>query len=427
VSTVVPSRQPWDMASEGPPPAHRIPVWLGDVIVAVLVIMPEVITVRGGREDQGPFSPAALALVIAAAGVLPLRRRWPFPVLAATIALFLAAAAIGELSPATPLPVAIAVFGMVIRVPRRVSVIATSVTILILGIVTLLSESNGILDPRVFQPIAVVGLAAALADAMKSRRAYIMAITDRALRAEQTRESEARQRVAEERLRIARDLHDVVAHQIAVINLHAGVASAAVGSRPEDAERSLATIRAAARTVLGEIGDLLAVLRASSDNAEEASLAPLSNLDRLGELLREFRRTGLDVTHRAVGTPAELPAATGIVAYRVIQEALTNAHKHGSEHRAHLLIEYAPETIIITVTNPINNSPGPSEAAPLPGHGLIGIAERVESVRGTFHTTRAGVSPFRLQAHLPLRSSSAASSSTSRDPEEQDTMKGKDL
>ncbi|MBT2534522.1 sensor histidine kinase [Arthrobacter sp. ISL-48] len=406
MSTVLPSRKSWaTVSADGRPLTHRIPVWLGDLIVAILVIMPETVAIPGA--PQGSFSPAALTLAIAAAGVLPFRRRWPFPVLAATIALFVAAAVLGELSPTTSLPVAIAVFGMVTRVPRRVSVITTSATIVILGAAALLSESNGILDPRVFQPVAVAGFAAALADGMRSRRAYIMAITDRALRAEQTRESEARRRVAEERLRIARDLHDVVAHQIAVINLHAGVASAAVGSRPEDAERSLATIRAAARTVLGEIGDLLALLRASTDETEEAPRAPLSNMDRLEDLLKEFRRTGLEVTLRNVGTLVELPAATGVVAYRVIQEALTNAHKHGSGHRAHLLIEYTPETINITVTNPVNNGPGPSEAGRLPGHGLLGIAERVESVRGTFQTTPAGVNPFRLQAQLPLPASSA--------------------
>ena len=369
--------------------------------------MPEIVVFEGSRH-QGAFSPAALALAIAAALVLPLRRRWPFPVLAVTIVLFVAAVVVGELSPASSLPVSIAVFGLVTRVPRRISIITTAATMTILGAAALLGQSAGVMDPRVIQLVAVVGFAAALADATKSRRAYITAITDRALRAEQTRESEARRRVAEERLRIARDLHDAVAHQIAVINLHAGVASAAVASRTDEAERSLATIRAAARTVLREIGDLLAMLRSGENDAEEAPLAPLSDIDRLEELLEQFRQTGLDVTLRRMGTAGDLSSATGPVAYRVIQEALTNAHKHGSEHRAHILLEYSAEAITITVTNPIDGVSRQAGPGRLPGHGLLGIAERVESVHGTFQTTPAGVSPFRLQAHLPLASTASA-------------------
>ena len=389
------------------PPTRRIPVWVGDVAAAILVVMPEIVVFEEGH--QGTFSAAALALAIAAALLLPLRRRWPFPVLAVTIALFVAAVVLGELGPASSLPVSIAVFGMVTRVPRRISIITTAVTITILGAAALLGQSAGVItDPRVIQLVAVVGFAGALADATKSRRAYITAITDRALRAEQTRESEARRRVAEERLRIARDLHDVVAHQIAVINLHAGVASAAVGSRPDEAERSLATIRAAARTVLGEIGDLLAMLRSGANDTEEAPLAPLSDMDRLEQLLEQFRQTGLDVTLRRMGTAVDLSSATGLVAYRVIQEALTNAHKHGSEHRAHLLLEYGPEAITITVTNPVDGVSRQAGPGRLPGHGLLGIAERVESVRGTFQTTPAGASPFRLQVHLPIASTPPA-------------------
>lgn len=386
---------------------HRIPAWVGDIVIALLVIGPALVVWEDGH--RGPFSPPALALAITAAAVLPLRRRWPFAVLGATVALFVASAVLGELSPASSLPVAVAVFGMVTRVRRRTSVITTAATIVLLMAAALLSQPTAILDPRVIQLAAVIGFAAAAADATKSRRAYIAAITERALRAEQTRESEARRRVAEERLRIARDLHDVVAHQIAVINLHAGVASAAVRSRPGDAEQSLATIRSAARTVLGEIGDLLAMLRGGPEQSDEMPLAPLGGMDRLEELLDHFRQTGLDVTHRTVGTAVDLPSMTDLVAYRVIQEALTNAHKHGAGHRAHLLTEYSEEAVTITVSNPVSpGQPEPGLGEPgvggpgQAGHGLLGIAERVESVRGTVQHSPAGASPFRLEVWLPI-------------------------
>lgn len=386
---------------------HRIPAWVGDTVIALLVIGPALVVWDDGH--RGPFSPAALALAITAAAVLPLRRRWPFAVLGATVALFVVSAVLGDLSPASSLPVAVAVFGMVTRVRRRTSAITTAATIVVLMTAALLSQPTGVLDPRVIQLAAVIGFAAAAADATRSRRAYIAAITERALRAEQTRESEARRRVAEERLRIARDLHDVVAHQIAVINLHAGVASAAVRSRPGEAEQSLATIRSAARTVLGEIGDLLAMLRGGPEHSGEPALAPLGGMDRLGELLDHFRQTGLDVTRRTVGTAVELPSMTDLVAHRVIQEALTNAHKHGAGHRAHLLIRYSEDGVTITVSNPVGpgqgepGQGGPGQGGPgQTGHGLLGIAERVESVRGTVQHSPAGASPFRLEVWLPI-------------------------
>jgi signal transduction histidine kinase len=414
---------------------HRIPAWVGDIVIALLVIGPALVVWEDGH--RGPFSPPALALAITAAAVLPLRRRWPFAVLGATVALFVASAVLGELGPASSLPVAVAVFGMVTRVRRRTSVITTAATIVVLMAAALLSQPTAIMDPRLIQLAAVTGFAAAAADATRSRRAYIAAITERAVRAEQTRESEARRRVAEERLRIARDLHDVVAHQIAVINLQAGVASAAVRSRPGDAEQSLATIRSAARTVLGEIGDLLAMLRGGSEHSGEPALAPLGGMGRLEELLDHFRQTGLDVTHRTEGTAVELPSMTDLVAYRVIQEALTNAHKHGDGHRAHLLIKYSEEAVTITVSNPVSSGQGgPEQGGPgqggagrggpglgepgQAGHGLLGIAERVESVRGTVQHSPAGASPFRLEVWLPIPTGSVRDAAVRAVPDGRD-------
>lgn len=139
----------------------------------------------------------------------------------------------------------------------------------------------------------MVGFAAAAGDASRSRRAYIDTITERARRAEETKESEARSRVAEERLKIARDLHDVMAHQIAVISMHAGVASQALPTRPDDAERALATIRQAARTVLGEIASLLRVLRAADPS--RAGQAPDSRRCRDCLSCRGWSPTSLEV------------------------------------------------------------------------------------------------------------------------------------
>jgi signal transduction histidine kinase len=211
--------------------------------------------------------------------------------------------------------------------------------------------------------------------------------------------------VAEERLRIARDLHDAVAHQISVISLNAGVASSTLESRPERAREALGTIRNASRAVLGEIGNLLEVLRA--DERQDGVSIPQPDLDRLPELVAEFARVGLVVHTRLEGDVSHVRGAAGRVTYRVIQESLTNAHKHGAEGRAHVLVHAGDDTEDNTVTIVVTNPTGPPRTTPADddpvsrGHGLLGIRERVASVRGD---VQIGPAPggWRVSATLPL-------------------------
>lgn len=377
------------------PPRPRLVPWLGDLVagavVAALALAP---FPRGEyRVDSG----YALMLTLAPALLLPLRRRHPVAVLAAVVAFYGAAALDGTLSPGIAIAAAVAVFGATNRLPRRTSVVVVLASVVAIGLLGLLAATEGVFDPRSIQFAVTVAFAGAAGDATRSRREYIAAITERAERAEQTRESEARRRVTEERLRIARDLHDAVAHQISVISLNAGVASSALEARPDRAREALGTIRTAARSVLGEIGDLLEVLRSDERLAEESG--PQPGLDRLDDLVRRFADDGLQVTLRREGDSSAVSGAVGLVAYRVVQEALTNALKHGAERRAHVLLETTGEHVDVVVTNPV-----PAEASPAPrggGHGLLGLRERVASVRGSVET---GPAPggYRLSASLPL-------------------------
>jgi signal transduction histidine kinase len=385
------------------PRSLRPPTWVLDVAAGVLVVLSTVAPFARnfGPPERMPWNATAVTLALCAAAILPLRRRWPIPVLAGCLVLFLAATGFGVLNPAFVLPSAIAVWNVGTRRDRRTTLTATILTATVLVASNLLSGSFEVTDPRYLQYIAIIGFAGAFGDAVRSGRAYIAAITERAEHAEATRESEARRRVAEDRLRIARELHDAVAHQMAVINLHAGVASQALPARPDDAERSLATIREAARTVLREISELLAVLRADSAGEAPPTLDSPVGLDRLDTLLADFARDGLQVTTRVRGVAAPLPPAVDAVAYRIIQEALTNAHKHGSAHAAELRIDYRHGHFDIEVENPV--APRPRDAfADASGHGLVGIVERAGTVNGA---AQFGVEPagsFRLNASLPL-------------------------
>lgn len=399
--TPVPRSSP---ALGGLPP--KVTAWVGDLAAAVVVIGSAFVPFPEAQFH--PTDAAGLALVAAPALVLPLRRRAPLAVLTVCVVLYGVAALAGRLWPGIVVAVAIAVFAVASRSTRRRTVVVTLATIAAVVVMSLMTSMAGVPGTRIFAVAVTIAFAAAAADAERSARAYITAITERAERAEQTRESEARRRVTEERLRIARDLHDAVAHQIAVISLNAGVAASALPSRPEAAQDAVRTIRSAANTVLGEIGTLLEVLRTDED-APGAPDSPQPGVDRLPELVETFADVGLAVTIRTEGDPSRMDEATGLTAYRVIQEALTNAHKHGAEHRAHVLLS-VDDAVRIIVTNPVGAGPAERDpsAAPLTGSGLglIGLRERVAARRGTVEAGLA-TGGWRVSVTLPRTTETA--------------------
>ncbi len=337
-------------------------------------------------------------LIAQALAVVLTRRRWPMIGLAVAAAFFLAAIGLGVASPAPAVAVAVAVFAVALRMERRPALITVLATLVVLLAAIVLFDRADLLDPRAFSLATIVAAAGGLGDAARSRRDYIVAITERALRAERTRENEAQRRVAEDRLRIARDLHDVVAHQIAVINLHAGVASSTLRARPDAADESLRTIRQASRAVLTEIGDLMAMLRAESAGGERLELAPIAGIDRLDELVAGFADVGLMVDSEFDGSLADVPPAVDLVAYRVVQEGLTNAHKHGSG-TATLRVRRGVDGLCLRISNP---RPRSESEESLSGYGLRGLRERVESVRGKTRIDTSDAAVFVLEVTLPL-------------------------
>ncbi|MEC5185147.1 signal transduction histidine kinase [Cryobacterium sp. MP_3.1] len=393
-----------DPAERSFSPLSWLPFWLRDVILVLLVALPSVAPTGFGGNFTS--SPAAALLVVASAGSVLLR--WRAPLAGASVAVVACVLGLIVDGPLVTCLIAtlIGVFAVARRLPRRTSLLFSAGTVVVLAAATLAFLASPWNDARaLLQLAAFVGFATAAGDANRSHAAYIRGITERARRAEETKEAEALRRVAEERLRIARDLHDLLAHQIAVINLHASVASQALPDRPDDAETSLATIREAARTVLGEIGSLLTVLRATDAGGTGPSTAPVARLADLESLLIDFERSGLRVDHRVAGTPKPLPGAVDMVAYRAVQEALTNAHKHGADHSALLHLDYQPAGVEITVTNTVAATPRPGSAAvdtaAAAGHGLLGARERVGSVGGRLTAARGPGPVFRFTAWLP--------------------------
>ncbi len=218
-----------------------------------------------------PSHPVALVLVLLPALVLPMRRARPRLALAACVALYLGALVLGTQSPGATLAMIVAAYTVAQRTARRRSVPAILAAVVATAATSIAVSLVSGVDTRFLQVGLALALAGAIGDAARSRRAYVEAVEERARRAEETREAEARRRVTEERLRIARDLHDAVAHRISVISLNAGVASSALETRPEKARDALATIRTTSRDVLGEIGAMLSVLRAPDEAAARSS------------------------------------------------------------------------------------------------------------------------------------------------------------
>ena len=380
-----------------PPPRVAGPAWVADAVLIVLVAVPAFAPLP--MAELRPSGPLALAFVLLPAPALLLRRRWPVAALALCALAYIAALACGTNSPGAALAALVAMFVVARDTSRRTAVAAGVIAVVaVVGVGVGVTVATGA-DTRFLQVGLALALAAAVGDAVRSRRAYLAAVVDRARRAEQTRDAEARRRVTEERLRIARDLHDAVAHQISVISLNAGVASAALDTRPERAREALATIRTASRDVLGQIGGMLSVLRADETTARREQ----PGLARLAELVESVRVAGLEVVlrdDRGDRAATELPFAVDIVAYRVIQEGLTNALKHGAGARAHVLLRIEDDTLEIVVTNPVDRAV-PTETGPASGFGLLGLRERVVSVRGSVESGRAP-GGFRLAARLPM-------------------------
>jgi signal transduction histidine kinase len=230
------------------------------------------------------------------------------------------------------------------------------------------------------------------------RRERMAELEERALRAEREADRERRLAAAEERARIARDLHDSAGHAINVILVHAGLGRLKAGGDPDETRATFETIEEVARETVGEIDQLVRVLREDAENGKD-EVEPPPGLAALGALVELHRAAGLDVTATVTGDRRPLPPSVDSAAYRILQEALTNAARHGTGS-AELELGFEPSTLDITVANSVRDADGANGG----GHGLVGMRERVAGLGGSFEAApRDG--RFRMHARLPLEES----------------------
>ena len=246
-------------------------------------------------------------------------------------------------------------------------------------------------------------LAVTTGSASRSHRAYVAEVEKRARRAEQAREDEANRRVAEERLRIARELHDAVGHHVALINVQAGALACLLDDENLiQARESVAHIQRASEEALEELRLTVGLLREPGAPEPSEPTEPVPGLDQLEELICSFAGAGLEVTHQVTGQVRPLPEAVELTAYRVIQESLTNTRKHAGCATAVVRLGYTPGALSLAVedegklvTSSSRHTPG--------GHGIVGMRERVAALGGRLSAGPRPDGGYRVFAELPLR------------------------
>jgi signal transduction histidine kinase len=240
-----------------------------------------------------------------------------------------------------------------------------------------------------------------LGRALRNRRLLALTLTDRADRLEREQEERARIAVVDERSRIARELHDIVAHNVSTMVIQAGAAGRVAERDPARAREAFTAIENAGRQALAEMRRLLGILRTDS---EGLALAPQPSLTHLDDLLDRVRETGLPVELTVVGEPRQLPAGIDVSAYRIIQEGLTNTMKHAGRANAEVLVRYGERDLILEVRDDGRGPDGATNGGG-GGHGLVGMRERVILYGGTLETGSLGEGGYAVRAHLPLEPS----------------------
>jgi signal transduction histidine kinase len=332
---------------------------------------------------------------------LPLaaRRRFPLAVLATTVASGLAFVALGLPPDMLWVAIPVAVYSVAAYGDRWVALVGLAVAEAGLPVVQLTPGRTG-----VNTWVGNMGFLAAtwlLGHFVGVRRLYVLQLEERTAELEQAREELARRAVVEERLRLARELHDVVAHAMSVIAVQSGVGAHVADTQPKEAAKALAAIEATSRAVLTELRRLLGVLRQADE--PQGDLAPVPGLADLEGLLAEVAKAGLAVKLRVNGTRPPLPAGVDLSAYRIIQEALTNVVKHAGSARAQVVIGYGDQDVRVEVTDDGRGVVTPfSDGRAGTGHGLIGMRERVAAFGGDLEVGPGPDGGFRVAARLPL-------------------------
>ncbi|MFD0275976.1 sensor histidine kinase [Kitasatospora sp. NPDC127111] len=377
-------------------PSDAGPVgWRADVQLAVAIVLPLLMVFRRRRPDVTVAAAAAIGLAQVALDVDPAASSIAYLVFAYTGAAF-GSAWISRLALAAGLAAGPLVFWQLKPVKTNYDPDTDSVTQHPYSIGETLLIMTLMSTPFI--------LCWAWGRLTRVRRAYLVELEDRAARLERERDAQAKVAVAAERARIARELHDVVAHNVSVMIVQADGAAYVLDNSPQQAKEALGTIASTGRQALVEMRRLLGVLR-TSDTAEE--YVPQPGVEELPELLDQVRTAGLQVDFATSGHPRELPRGVELTVYRIVQEALTNVRKHGGpDVHARVAVDFGERELAVLIEDDGRGSTDEQltgGGADGQGHGLIGMRERVGMVSGSLDVGPRPGGGFRIRAVLPLK------------------------
>lgn len=372
----------------------------GAVTVALLAVFLSQLTTHGLLSGQRPSGP--ITYLLALAMVLPFGIHRQKPLVAAAVVLgSLLVYSLAHYGPYPGINAFVLLFAIALHCERRQSRVVFAATLLTLTVAIWVQPASVATASTWFSTFLVATVAGLLGENLRHRRERWSALEERARFVEKEREDRVRRAVIEERLRIARELHDVVAHAMSVIAVQSGVGHHVIDSQPEEARRALASIETTSRAALTEMRRLLGVLR--QEGEPRAVLTPAPGLADLPLLVAQVNQAGLEVTVTETGEPTQASVPVDLTAYRIVQEALTNALKHGGP-AAQVTIAYRPSEVYVEVTDDGHGGQvrrtRPANAI---GHGLIGMRERVAVFEGDLVAGPQPGGGFRVAAHLPLR------------------------
>ena len=342
------------------------------------------------------------ALILSALAALALLARKRFPIPTVIVCLILSAIVTVLLRrgyPATPADL-VALYAVGRYRARGVALVTVVGTLIAGYAVADISDRIPSYNLQNLGTLATVPLAVLAGAWVRTQRTYVVGAEERAARAEREREDEARRRVTEERLRIARELHDIVGHALMSISVTSSVSARFVEDDPKAGREALETINSVSNCALGEIRRTLSLLRGIAEPLK----SPGRGLDDLPDLIQQSRTAGLPVTLHESGRPLQVPAIVGFTVYRIVQESLTNVSRHARDvSKVAVTLTFTPDSLDVAVTN--DGSPVEMSDRASYGLGIQGMRERVAATGGRLNTTALPGGGFRVHARLPLKES----------------------
>ncbi|MGV8966019.1 MAG: sensor histidine kinase [Cellulomonas sp.] len=375
------------------------PAALDSLLAAMLFVGAVLSSAIPGPNDRVPGPTLYVLLLL---GTLPYawRRRSPLAVLGLASIPVIAMTALGYSTAVIGAGLFLAAYTVAACSRTRVVAVAAGFVVVLIAVVLLVTPHSLQFGELATNAALFIG-AFALGRSAHDRRRTVALLRERAELAERAQAEEAGRAVADERLRIARELHDVLAHSLGVIALQAGVGAHVIDADPAEAKATLTAVAERSRTALTEVRRILGALRERND---DAGYSPMPGLDAVGELAAELTRAGLPVHVCVEGDRGDIPAALDLTAYRLVQESLTNVVKHAGTARAEVTVRYQEDAVTIEVVDDGHPAAAARDRSN-PGHGQLGMRERVAVFGGSLTTGARPGGGYSVTARLPYLTS----------------------